>query len=161
MPTSISDIRDFVALKRIALIGVSRDPKHFSRYLFQEMSKKGYDLVPVNPAASELEGKRSFAHAQEIQPPVEGAIVLTPPQDTERVVRDCAEAGIRRIWMHHGGGQGSVSPAAVDFCHQHGIQLVEGYCPFMFLPETQFFHRVHGFFLKLTGSYPREAQRPA
>lgn len=159
MTASISDIRDFIALKRIALIGASRDPKHFSRYLFLEMSKKGYDLVPVNPATIALEGKPCYPRVQDIHPPVEGAIILTPPQDTVRVVHDCYDAGIQRLWIYQ--ARGSVSPAAIDFCHQQGLQLIEGYCPFMFLPETQFFHRAHGFILKLTGSYPREAKHAA
>jgi predicted CoA-binding protein len=116
-------------------------------------------MVPVNPAADELEGQRCFSRVQEIAPPVEGALVMTAARDTERVVRDCAEAGIRRVWMHRGGGQGSVSKEAVDFCQANGIRLVEGYCPFMFLPGTSFVHRVHGFFLKLFGAYPAGASK--
>ena len=162
MPTIMPDIREFLALRRIALVGTSRDPKDFSRYLLREMSAKGYDMVPVNPAVEgEVENRRCFARVQEINPPVEGALVLTASRDTEQVVRDCAEAGIRYVWMHRSGGPGSVSQAAVDFCREKGIRLVEGYCPFMFLPHTPFFHRVDGFLLKVTGAYPREAQRAA
>jgi predicted CoA-binding protein len=161
MPTTIGEIHDFLALRRIAFVGVSRDPKGFSRVLFREMCDRGYDMVPVNPAATELEARRCFARVQEIEPPVEGALVMTPSRDTERVVRDCAEAGIPRVWMHRGGGQGSVSREAVDFCHQQDMHLVEGYCPFMFLPRTPFFHRVHGFLLKLTGAYPQQVQGAA
>ena len=161
MPTSMVEVRDFLALRRIAFVGLSRDPKDFSRMLFQEMCDRGYDMVPVNPAASELEARRCFPRVQEIQPPVEGALVMTSPPDTEQVVRDCAAAGIRQVWMHRGGGQGSVSRDAVDFCKQQGIHLVEGYCPFMFLPHTPFFHRIHGFLMKLTGAYPCEVQAAA
>ncbi|HEX6501791.1 MAG TPA: CoA-binding protein [Terriglobales bacterium] len=156
MSTNIADVRDFLSLRRIALVGVSRNPKDFSRVLFREMCQKGYEMVPVNPTTSELEGKRCFARVQEIDPRVEGALLLTASRDTAQVVRDCSEAGIRMIWMHRGGGPGSVSQEAVDFCRQQGIHLVEGHCPFMFLPSTPFIHRVHGFFLKLKGAYPRE-----
>jgi uncharacterized protein len=158
MPTTIAEVRDFLNQRRIALVGVSRDPNDFSRLLFREMCNRGYDMIPVNPAASELESRRCFRRVQEIDPPAEGALVMTPPRDTESVVRDCAEAGIRRVWMHRGSGQGSVSKEAVDLCHQKGIGLVEGYCPFMFLPGTPFFHRVHGFLLKLVGGFPRGVQ---
>lgn len=156
MPTTMSDVRGFLALRRIAIIGASRDAKDFSRYLLQEMCKQGYDMIPVNPATKEVEGKPCFARVQDIQPPVEGALVMTAAGDTEQVVRDCAEAGIHYVWMHRSGGPGAVSREAVDFCHEQGIHLVEGHCPFMFLPCTEFFHRIHGFLLKLTGSYPRE-----
>lgn len=161
MPTTLADIHEFLSLRRIALVGVSRDPKDFSRVLFREMCERSYDVVPVNPAAGELESKRCFGRVQEIAPPVEGALLFTPPRETEQVVTDCAAAGIRHVWMHRGGGQGSVSPAAVAFCHQHAIHLVEGYCPFMFLPRTSFIHRVHGLILKLTRTYPAKLPRTA
>ena len=154
MPTTLDDIRDFLAQQRIALAGLSRNPKDFSRMLFREMTQRGYDVVPVNPVADELEGRRCFARLQEVDPPVEGVLVMTTPGETERVVRDCAQAGVRRVWMHRGGGQGAVSQEAADFCRQNGIRLVEGYCPLMFLTGTPFFHRVHGFILKVFGGYP-------
>ncbi len=158
MPTTLADIHDFFAQRRIALIGLSRDEKDFSRMMFRELSNRGYDVLPVNPAAAELEGRRCFARMQDIQPPPDAALVMTPPSQAERVVRDCAEAGVRRVWLHRGGGQGSVSPQAVEFCRSNGLRLVEGYCPFMFLPRTQFVHRVHGFFMKIFGAWP---PRPA
>lgn len=161
MPTTMTEVREFLGLRRIALVGLSRDPKDFSRYLFHEMGAKGYDMVPVNPSADELDGKRCFARAQDIQPPVDGALILTAPEKTDQVVRDCAEAGIRYVWMHRSAGPGSVSKSAVEFCRERGIRVVEGHCPFMFIPHTPSFHRIHGFILRLTGGYPREAQSVA
>lgn len=159
MPTNIEDIREFLGLKRIALVGLSRNPKHFSRILFADMRKRGYDMVPVNPTTTELENSRCFARVQDIEPSVEAALIMTPASDTGRVVRDCAEAGIRRVWMYRAGKRGgSVSPAAADFCGKEGIRLVEGHCPYMFFPDTPIFHRLHGFILKLIGGYPRQAR---
>lgn len=157
MATTRADINDFLALTRIALVGVSRNPNDFSRGLFRELCGRNYDMVPVNPFTDEVEGKRCFARLQDIDPPVEGALLMTSPKETERAVRDCADAGIRRVWMHSGGGQGSVSQEAIGFCGENGIRLVAGHCPYMFLPRTAFFHRVHRFFLKFTGRYPGEA----
>jgi len=161
MPTTLDDVRDFPAQRRIALVGLSRNPKDFSRVVFREMSQRGYDIVPVNPAAAELENRRCFVHLQEITSPIDGVLIMTAPQETERVVRDCAQAGVQRVWMHRGGGQGAVSPEAADFCRQNGIRLVEGYCPLMFLAGTPFFHRVHGFFMKVLGGYPARGQGAA
>jgi predicted CoA-binding protein len=78
-------------------------------------------MVPVNPSVDEPEQKRCFARLQEIDPPVQGALLMTPPQETDRLVRDCVETGIRYVWMHRGGGQGSVSGEAADVCRQQGI----------------------------------------
>jgi predicted CoA-binding protein len=162
MSTTLVDINDFLAQRRIALVGASRDPKHFSRALFREMCKRGYDMVPVNPAATEIESQRCFARVQDINPAVGAALLMTRSQDTERVVHDCAEAGIRRVWMYRAGGaQGAVNHDAVTFCRANGIVLVEGHCPLMFIPGTGLLHHAHGFLMKIFGGYPPKAQRPA
>lgn len=154
MPTTAADIHSFLAHQRIAFVGISRDPKDFSRMLFREMCDRGYDMVPVNPAATEVESSRCFAHVQDIEPPAEAALIMTASQQTENVVRDCLQVGIKDVWMHRGGGQGSVSDQAVKFCRENGMRLVEGYCPYMFLPSTSVVHRVHRFFMKILGSLP-------
>jgi uncharacterized protein len=154
MKTQRQDIDQFLAQRRIALVGISRDDKDFSRTLFRELQQRGYDVVPVNPQASEVDGVRCYGRMQEIEPPVEGALLMTPPAVTEQVVRDCAEAGVRRVWMHQGAGTGAVSPAAVDYCAGQGMSVIAGHCPFMFLPGTAFFHRFHGFIKKVSGTYP-------
>lgn len=157
MPTTLTEIREFLTLKRIALVGISRNPRDLSRALFRDMNQRGYEMVPVNPAMTEIEGKKCFARVQDITPPVDAALLMTAPEVTEQVVHDCAEAGIRRVWMHRAGGEGAVSLGGVNFCKANGIRIVEGYCPFMFLPGEPFVHRAHGFLMKLTGSYPKAA----
>ena len=161
MLTTTTDIQDFLAHRRIALVGVSRNPRDFSRILFREMCTRGYDMVPVNPVAIEMENRRCFARVQDIEPPAEAALIMTAPQQTENVVRDCLQAGILDVWMHRGGGQGAVSEEAVKFCRGNGMRLVKGYCPYMFLASTSLVHRVHRFFTKLVGSYPADVQSPS
>jgi hypothetical protein len=153
--TTQAQIHDFLGRKRLAVIGVSRNPTDFTRSLFQELRRRQYDVVPVNPDATEVDGLRCYAHVEEIAPPVEGALLLTNPAVTEQVVRDCAAAGIRNIWMYRATGAGAVSPGALTFCEAERMSVVAGECPFMFLPETAWFHRLHGFCRKLTGKYPR------
>jgi len=148
-------IDDFLGQRRLAMAGVSRSRADFSRMLLREFLKRGYDMVPVNPQATEIEGLRCFARVPEIDPPVDGVLLMTPPGVIESVVRDCAEASVTRVWMHRAVGPGAMSQNAVDLCAQRGIRVVAGYCPMMFLRETGFPHRLHGFLLKLIGRYPR------
>lgn len=152
---SIESIEKFLAHKRIAMIGISRDPKSFSMSLFDELCRHGYDVVPVNPNVLNIKGQRCFARVQDIQPPVAAALLMTSPQVTEKVVSDCADAGIRQIWMYRAGGAGAVSANAVAFCEGKGIDVIPGECPFMFLPAAGGVHRFHGFFRKITGRFPR------
>ena len=154
---ALETINDFLGIKRVAMVGLSRDPKNFSGMLFNELCRRGYEVIPVNPKASTVLGRPCFARVQDIQPPVEAALLMTSPEVTESVVSDCAQAGVRRIWMYRAGGKGAVSPQAVAFCKERGIEVVPGECPFMFFANNGL-HRVHGWVRKITGHYPKGRQ---
>jgi uncharacterized protein len=143
MVRETSLIESFLARRRLAMVGVSRDPRDFSRAVFAELKRRGYDVVPVNPLGGTVDGIACVWRVQDIDPPAEAAILMTPPDVTERVVGDCAEAGIRQVWMHRGMGTGAASPAAIEYCHANGIAVVTDACPFMYLPQTGFVHRAH------------------
>ncbi len=138
--------REFLARKRFALVGVSRDEKSFSRYVLRELVRKGYDVAPVGLSIPEAEGRRCFARVQDVTPPVDAALLMTPPAHTADAVRDCLTAGVRHVWMHRGGGAGSASPEAIALCEAAGITPILDLCPFMALPGAGWFHRLHGLF---------------
>jgi predicted CoA-binding protein len=99
MTTTRADIEDFLTQNRIAMVGVSRDPKDFSRSLFREMRKRGYDMVPVNLFAEDIEGEECFQSLHSVNPAVDGVLLMTPFWEAERIVEECAELGIPRVWM--------------------------------------------------------------
>jgi predicted CoA-binding protein len=148
-------IEQFLGLKRFAFVGVSRRPDDFSRVLFREFRKRGFEPVPVHPEAREIEDQPCFASLREIQPPVEGALFMTPPDLTGRLVQDCAPAGITHVWIYSASGQGAARPETVQYCEAHGISVVPGECPFMFFPGGAWYHRFHGFVRRIAGTYPR------
>ena len=152
--TSMQQVHNFLDHKRFAFVGVSREPKDFSRTLFREFLARGYQAVPVNPDAREIDGQPCFARLQEIQPPVEEALFMTAPAVTDTLVRDCPSAGIKCVWMFRGAGKGAATPDAIQYCQSNGMEVIPGECPFMFLPGGAWFHRFHGFVRKITGSYP-------
>jgi len=131
------------------------NPRDFTRALFREFVRRGYDAVPVHPGVSEMEGRPCFSTVRDIAPPVEGVLLLTSPVVTDLVVRDCAEAGVPSVWMYRAAGAGAVSREAVAFCKSNHIDVVAGECPLMFFPNTGFLHRAHACIRKLTGRYPR------
>ena len=151
----LKDIEEFLNRKRFAAIGVSRNPRHFSRLLFAEFRRRGYDVVPVNPGAHSIDDVPCFKRLQDINPPVEGALFLTPPEVSGEIADTCAEAGIRQVWFYRAAGEGSISLRAVVACQLNGIGVIAGECPFMFFDHPGFIHGVHAFCKKLTGSYPR------
>ena len=147
MPETMLDrARDFLSCKRMALVGLERSERGFSRAVFRELVKRGYQVVPVNPGLTEAEGVRCYPRVQDIQPPVEAALLMTPPAQTAAVVRECLQAGVHRLWLHRGAGAGSASPEAFALCNEAGVRPVFDLCPFMALPDAGFLHGLHGFF---------------
>jgi hypothetical protein len=154
MPESVREvISGFLAQKRIAVIGASRNARDFNASMFRTLRERGYDAVPVNPNATEIDGVRCYARVQDIEPPVAAALVMTAPEVAERVVEDCRDAGVARVWLYGISGKPN-SERAAEFCRANGMAVVSGYCPHMFVQGTPWFHRLHGAILKIAGRYP-------
>lgn len=143
---AIQAAESFLKLQRFAFVGLSRNPKDFSRHVFAAFVARGYDVVPVNPAVGEIDGRRAFARVADVTPPVEGAFLAVPPAQAEQVAREALAAGVRHLWFHRGGGAGAASPAALAACAAAGVTPVTDLCPFMMLPGAGWFHRLHGHF---------------
>jgi predicted CoA-binding protein len=141
MPSKAS-IDRFLQGERLAFVGVSRNPKAFANAVAREFRDRGYEILPVNPNADEIEGVPCYRTIAEL-PDVDGAVVMVPAAAAADVVEHCAARGIERVWLHRGAGQGSVSPEAVEAARTAGIEVVDGACPLMFLADTGWFHRLH------------------
>lgn len=152
--STLASIQDFLRQKRLAIVGVSHNSRDFSRKLYEELRGRGYEVVPVNPNLGELAGDKCFAKVQDIQPPVDGALLMNPPALTAGIVRDCEAAGIKRVWMYRAAGSGAVDDEAVLFCQTHGISVVPGECPYMFFPAAGWIHRAHGSIRRIMGAFP-------
>jgi hypothetical protein len=154
--TTIKQVEDFLALKRVAVVGVSRNPKDFTRAMWEEFRQRRYDAIPVNPNTTEIDGQRCYASVKDIDPPVEGVLIMTSKKDTDQVMRDCADAGVKHVWMYGGMAPGTATDTAVALAQEKGMSAIKGLCPYMFLPGTPAFHSPHRVWKKLTGSYPKK-----
>ncbi len=147
---------EFLAKKRIAVTGVSRNPQgHGSNVVYQRLRERGYEVFAVNPNAEQVEGDRSFQDLKSIPGGVEAVVIGTRPETAETTMRECAELGIKHVWMHRSIGAGSVSKAATEYGRQRGITVIDGGCPCMFDPTADRGHKVMRFVFTLTGSVPR------
>lgn len=150
-------VHDFLAQKRIAVAGVSRDKSHHpvGNLIFHRLKSTGHEVFPVNPNMQSFEGDRCYPDLQSIPGGVDGVVIITRPEVTEQIVHACDAAGVRRVWMHQSTGKGtSVSPEAVAYCRQHDISVIAGTCPMMYGAGVDFGHTCMRWFLKLTGGMP-------
>jgi predicted CoA-binding protein len=148
---------EFLAGRRIAVTGVSREPNsHGSNVVYKRLRDRGYEVFAVNPNAKEVEGDRCYHDLHSIPGGVDGVVIGTRPEIAEETIRDCAELGIEHVWMHKGPGPGSVSPTAAAYGRRHGITVIDGGCPCMFGPTADPGHKAMRVVLTLTGSVPRQ-----
>lgn len=136
-------IDDFLAQRRLAFVGVSHDPGEFSASVYRELKGHGYEMLAVNPHAQEVDGDPCVATVADLPDDVDGAIVMVPPESSAGVVQDCIDHGIPRVWLHKGAGPSADTEEAVTLCREHGVHVVDGACPMMFMDDAAWFHRVH------------------
>lgn len=156
-PTFETKVHDFLAQQRIAVAGVSRDNSHHpaGNLVYRRLKKTGHEVFAVNPNMQSFEGDRCYPDVRSIPGGVDGVVIITRPETTEQIVRDCDTAGVRRVWMHRSMAKGSsVSPEAVEFCRQHGISVIAGACPMMFGEGVDFGHTCMRWMMQLTGGLP-------
>ena len=143
MQTIVEAASAFLANRRVAVTGVSRTPeRHGSNTVYRRLRERGYQVFAVNPNATEVEGDRSYPDLRSIPGGVEAVVIGTRPELAADTMHECAELGIRQVWMHRGPGAGSVSAAATAFGRQRGITVIDGGCPLMFGPTADFGHRI-------------------
>ena len=133
----------FLSNKRIAVTGVSRTPKtHGANNVYKRMRERGYEVFAINPNAREVEGDPSYPDLKSIPGGVDAVVIATRPEIADSTMRECAELGIKHVWMHRGPGAGSVSALATQYGRERGITVIDGGCPCMFGPTADFGHKV-------------------
>ena len=148
--TSKAAIEDFISQRTFAIVGVSRSGNKFGNSIFRELKSHGYKLFPVHPEAETLEGVPAYKDFKSLPEKVGGVIVVVPPVQAEKVVREAAAAGIERVWLQ----QGAESEAAIRYCQENSISEVHGECIMMFTRGKAFPHSIHRWFWKLFGKLP-------
>jgi uncharacterized protein len=140
----------FLASQRIAVTGVSRTPQgHGANTVYKRLRDRGYDVFAVNPNAEKVEGDRCYRDLREIPGGVDAVVIATRPAAADATMRECAELGISRVWMHKGLGPGSVCADATVYGREHGVTVIDGGCPLMFAPTADVAHRLMRLFARL------------
>jgi hypothetical protein len=155
--TTIKDAAaEFLSHQRIAVTGVSRSPaSHGSNAVYKRLRARGYQAFAVNPNADTVEGDPAYPDLRSIPGGVETVVIGTRPEIAEQTVRECAELGITRVWMHRGPGGGSVSESAAAYGRERGITVIDGGCPCMFAPTADLGHKAMRAVFTLTGNVPK------
>ena len=151
MPASVAE---FLAGKRFAVAGVSRQPQQAANAIYRKLRSSGFEVIPVNPNAAEVEGVRCYPDLASIPGAIDGAVIATHPRAALDIVRQCGEKGVRRVWFHRSFGTGSVSGEALQECKARGIEAIVGGCPLTYCEPVVASHRCIRSWLRLFGRVP-------
>ena len=134
-------VQDFLAQKRIAVVGVSEKRDTGCNSGYRKFREAGYTVSAVNPRLTTFEGAPCYPDLKSIPEKPDAVFILASPKVTEQIVQQCVDLGIKHVWMHCMMGtkpglaanMTSVSQSAVQMCHENGIAVIPGACPNQFL----------------------------
>ena len=134
-------VQEFLAQKKIAVVGVSDNRETGCNLAYRKLKEAGYEVSAVNPRLTSFEGDPCYPDLQSIPAKPEAVFILTNPNVTEEIVQQCVDLGVKRVWMHClmgvkpglAANMTSVSPQAVEMCRENGITVIPGSCPNQFL----------------------------
>lgn len=148
----MENILKFLALKKIAVVGVSRSGSGFGLSVYNHLRERGYSVYAINRKGG-FSGKiKLFTSLFEIGEQLDGIVTVVPPGETEIIVQEAHDLGIKNIWMQ----LGSNSKNAIDFCIEKKINLVHNECVMMFAEPVNSIHKFHRWINKITGKYPKK-----
>lgn len=157
-PLDPADVQAFLAGRQFAIVGASDSSDNFGRTIYRELRDHGYEVVAVHPTAETVEGDRCFPDLASVPGTLDGVVVMVPKDRSAEVVRDAIDLGVGHVWLFKGaGGASAVSAEAVALCEEHGVAVVAGACPLMFLEPVAAIHRIHRGLRRMTGSLARSA----
>lgn len=107
-----------------AVVGVSRNPDKYGYKVWKDLKESGYEVYPVNPNASEIEGEECYGSLRDLPEKPDVVDIVVPPKITEKVVKQCDEIGINKVWMQ----PGSESERAREFCERNSIEVLLNMC---------------------------------
>jgi predicted CoA-binding protein len=144
-------IDSFLAIRKVAIAGVSRDPKKFGYLVFKQLQEKGFEVYPINPGTDNIAGTPCFRSVSALPLNVHSLIIVTPKKQTRDVVAEAVTKGIDNIWIQ----QMSDTPEAIELAKSHPINLITRECILMHTDPVTGIHKFHRSVKKLFGLYPR------
>lgn len=145
------DIDAFLSSKKLAIAGVSRSPKSFSREVCRELKKRGYEVLPVNPNTDEIEGDKCYRSIEDLPEDIKSLLILTPRHETDTVLRNAINQGFENIWVQ----QMSETAGTIKIADEYNKDIISKKCIFMFAEPVAGIHKFHRTITGIFGGLPK------
>jgi uncharacterized protein len=124
-PMTPNALDEFLAGRRFAFVGVSVIPDDPSRQVWLNLRRRGHDLVPIRPGIGVIDGRRAYSSVTDVPGRLDGAVIMTAAHRMEREIYECAERGVKRVWLDPGDLRG-VPEDALDLCARRELVVFLG-----------------------------------
>ena len=121
---SDDQIRDILSLKKVAVIGMSKNSSKAAHYVPKYLSDNGYDITPVNPTTEEILGKKCFNSVSEINEEIEIVDIFRPSDQVLPFVQEAIKKKPKVIWLQ----EGIHNSEAEELARKEGIKVVYNRC---------------------------------
>jgi len=133
-------VQDFLAQKKIAVVGVSDRRVTGCNMVYTKFKRANYQVFAINPRISTFDGDPCYPDLKSVPEKPDAVFILANPKVTDLVVQQCVDLGIKHVWMHcmmgikpgKAASMTSVSQEAVQKCRENGITVIPGSCPNQF-----------------------------
>ena len=151
MKIAKKDIEKFFEPKKLAIAGASRNPKKFGHGIFKELLTKGYEVIPVNPNATEIDGVKCYHNVSEIPGDLKSLLIVTPKEETDGVLREAINKGIANIWVQ----QMSETEDTIKIAEEYQVDIIHKKCIYMFAEPVAGFHKFHRTIVRIFSGLPK------
>ena len=118
------EIRNFLSLKKVAVIGISRSESKAAHFVPKYLSENGFDIIPVNPNSNEILSKKCYKEITEVEGEIDIVDVFRQSEDVLSFVRDAIKKNPKVIWLQ----EGIHNEEAENLAREHGIDVVFNRC---------------------------------
>jgi uncharacterized protein len=144
-------IDNFLEKKRLAVAGVSRNEKKFGHVIFKELTKNGFEVLPINPEAAEISGTTCYPNVESLPQDIDSLLIATPKFNTDAILRSAINRGIKNIWVQ----QASNTEETIKIAEEYDKEIIHGKCIFMFAEPIKGIHNFHRTINKIFGQLPK------
>ena len=117
-------VEQMLACRTVAVVGATNRTHKYGYKIFANLRDKGYDVYPVHPALTEIDGVLCYKSLSDLPLVPEVVCLVVPPEVTEKVVEEGVRLGVKHVWMQ----PGAESPKAIALCRERGIPCVHEQC---------------------------------
>ena len=149
--TKLANIQSFLEPKKLAIAGVSRNPKKFGRMIYEHLKQREFQVYGINPHGERINGDPCYKTVTDLPDEALNLYIVTPKNQTKDVIQAAIDRGIKNIWIQ----QSSETPEALELAKQNDVNLIYKECMFKYAEPVTGVHSFHRFISKLFGTYPK------